>query len=560
MSKAFSRLALVFGAVFFFSMAAFSEETSTSIPDSVFFNNSMRLYDSLLTPSFEKMYKDALRMTKEAGNERYYIITRRMLVSKHSLEKNVKAFIAESDKVIKECKESESEVANKLIYEVYNFKADRLDMWGRKKEALETAQEMAEYAQENHHMKGLAMSQYFFGGFYLNSHQLEEADRCLKKAWDICEEEGLKELQVRVGFSRLGVKIDTKEYEEGLEIAGRVRELISQREAAGAHIAPVTRLKLAQRLSSLNCCLGNTEAAELQRDTMFQWFNVSNDPSQLRAVLHTDATCKLQAKKFDEACPVLDSLIRIARRNNNWEEIANDTYSLAWAQTEMGNTEEAVANFKLFAEAKDSAAVQDCRAQLDELSQKYEVSELKWNARRLRYRLSLLLAVVILLLLVIGFDFFYTKHLLEKNKALYEKVRRFDEREEIQTEAMVATTDSESPLAAIFKKVTTVLKEEKLFVDPSLNRDSLATAVGTNSKYLADAVREYSEGKTVNDLINWWRLHEASNLLRESPSMQVVEVGEEAGFGSSQTFYRLFKDHFGMTPNEYRKVVSTLAS
>lgn len=554
------RLALILTSLCLFANTSVAAESVQTVPDSVFFAKSNILYDSIRTPSFDKMYKEMLRLTKEADNERYYITTRRMLISKYSMEKNIKAFVNESDKLIKDCKESGTDVAVRLLYEVYNFKADRLDMWGMKDQALKTAEEMSSYAQENQHMKGLAMSQYLFGGWYLNSHQLDEAERCLKKAWDICDSEGLRELQVRVGMSLLAVMIDTESYEEGLAMAKRVREVIALRAAGGAHIAPVNMQKLASRTCKLLYMAGKADEAEIQRDSMYYWFSLDKDPSQLMNILNTDAYFNFSTGRYDEACFVLDSLTRMAERNNNWSEIANFTYALAISQSELGNKDAAVANFKRYAEAKDSAAVQDCREQLDELSKKYEVAELQWAAKRLRYRLSLSFAAVLLLLLVLGFELFYTTRLLEKNKALYEKVRQFDKHAESQAETVLAAVEVESPLAAIFKKVTSALKDQKLFSDPSLNRDSLAAAVGTNSKYLADAVREYSDGKTVNDLINWWRLHEASILLREAPLMQIVEVGEEAGFGSSQTFYRLFKEHFGMTPSEYRKVASTLAS
>lgn len=527
-------------------------ENTSAVPDSVFFNMSMELYDSLRTDSFGRMYDEALRRTKEAGNERFYITTRRMLVSRYSSLRDIDAFVAESDKVIRECKESGSEVATRLLYETYNFKADRLDSWGMKEEAIKTTQEMLDYAVENGHMKGIAMAKYMSGGFYLNAHQLDEADKCLREAWSICEENAFRELQIRVGFSRMGVLADQQNHEDGLKLADSVRTLIEAREAKGIKIAPVTRLKLASRSCKFNCLAGNEQEAEQFRKEMMHWYEISHDRSQTMTVFTTDADCKLLTGRYDEACTVLDTLVSMAERHNNWGEIANFTYSLAVAQSKCGRNDQAVGTFTRFAEAKDSAAVQDCREQIDELIKKYELNELLWKERRTRYRLSLAMAAVILLLLTVIFYIFYARNLLLKNRALYKKVLEMDKKTEEEAEHNINSDNS--PLALIFSKVNSALKEDKVFRNPSLNRDLLASQVGTNSKYLADAVREYSDGRTVNDLINWWRLREASALLHDTPQMSITEVGEEAGFGSSQTFFRLFKEHFGMTPSEYRKV------
>ena len=48
------------------------------------------------------------------------------------------------------------------------------------------------------------------------------------------------------------------------------------------------------------------------------------------------------------------------------------------------------------------------------------------------------------------------------------------------------------------------------------------------------------------------RLRWAAETLVSAPHLSVTAVGEEAGFSSRATFYRLFQQQYGMSPAAYR--------
>ena len=78
--------------------------------------------------------------------------------------------------------------------------------------------------------------------------------------------------------------------------------------------------------------------------------------------------------------------------------------------------------------------------------------------------------------------------------------------------------------------------------------------LGTNTTYLADAIKQFANGSTINDFVNYYRLRYAGRLLTERLDLTINEVGDEAGFASRATYSRLFKLHYSMSPREYRSL------
>jgi AraC-like DNA-binding protein len=46
----------------------------------------------------------------------------------------------------------------------------------------------------------------------------------------------------------------------------------------------------------------------------------------------------------------------------------------------------------------------------------------------------------------------------------------------------------------------------------------------------------------------------AGNLLLEASEISIDAVGEDSGFSSRSTYYRLFRDYYGMSPSEFRMI------
>ena len=54
-------------------------------------------------------------------------------------------------------------------------------------------------------------------------------------------------------------------------------------------------------------------------------------------------------------------------------------------------------------------------------------------------------------------------------------------------------------------------------------------------------------------ITNQYRINEAKTLLKQSPSLYMTEVSDLSGFGSVNSFLRIFKLLENCTPTEYKK-------
>lgn len=96
------------------------------------------------------------------------------------------------------------------------------------------------------------------------------------------------------------------------------------------------------------------------------------------------------------------------------------------------------------------------------------------------------------------------------------------------------------------------MTDERLFTDPDLNRDDVARRLGTNGNYIADAIREATGGQTFTQFVNRYRLRHASRQLTAT-NFSVEQIALDAGFNNRQTFNRLFREQFGMSPSDFRR-------
>jgi AraC-like DNA-binding protein len=96
------------------------------------------------------------------------------------------------------------------------------------------------------------------------------------------------------------------------------------------------------------------------------------------------------------------------------------------------------------------------------------------------------------------------------------------------------------------------MDHEKPFTNAELSREELAQQLGTNYKYVADAIRECSDGMIINDFLNHYRLSYAAHLLGTT-SDAVTLIADLAGFNNRSYFNRLFREHYKLTPTEFRR-------
>ncbi|MGL9747675.1 helix-turn-helix domain-containing protein [Enterococcus sp. DIV0170] len=84
----------------------------------------------------------------------------------------------------------------------------------------------------------------------------------------------------------------------------------------------------------------------------------------------------------------------------------------------------------------------------------------------------------------------------------------------------------------------------------ALSVSEVAEAVGLSRAYFSSKFKE-EFGMSVNSFINKCRLEEAKNLLSYT-NMSISEISNYLDYSSQSYFQRVFKDHFELTPRQFR--------
>ncbi|MDN5201692.1 helix-turn-helix domain-containing protein [Fulvivirgaceae bacterium BMA10] len=102
--------------------------------------------------------------------------------------------------------------------------------------------------------------------------------------------------------------------------------------------------------------------------------------------------------------------------------------------------------------------------------------------------------------------------------------------------------------------IISLLKTEKLYLNPDLKREDLANKLGVDSHELSFILNK-KLNITFNDLVNRYRVEDCIRRLKnlESKKKTILSIGLECGFGSKATFQRAFKKHTGYAPAAYLK-------
>ena len=225
---------------------------------------------------------------------------------------------------------------------------------------------------------------------------------------------------------------------------------------------------------------------------------------------------------------------------------------------DMGRWREAYENQALVEEAKDSLDSSRFARELSELQTIYEVD--KMSAQKKRQQVVLLFSVLccaLLLSIVIVYVIYYNR-LRRKNQSLYEQIN--SNLRNVGSSAKVLQMTPEEELSRemqLYRKIACLMEEEKPYRDATFNRTALAKMMGTNEKYVADAVRE-GAGTTVSNYITDIRLNCSLELLSDESGngepVSLDDVARDSGFGSYSSFWRAFQKKFSMTPSEYRSL------
>ncbi|WP_223551153.1 AraC family transcriptional regulator [Aestuariivivens sp. NBU2969] len=104
-----------------------------------------------------------------------------------------------------------------------------------------------------------------------------------------------------------------------------------------------------------------------------------------------------------------------------------------------------------------------------------------------------------------------------------------------------------------FNRIQDHIINNKLYLNPLLGMESLASDLGMSKSYFSRLINTYSDFN-FSDYINSLRVAQAKKFLAndEFSEYTIVAIGLECGFNSKSTFYSAFKKFTSQTPTSYR--------
>jgi AraC-like DNA-binding protein len=106
----------------------------------------------------------------------------------------------------------------------------------------------------------------------------------------------------------------------------------------------------------------------------------------------------------------------------------------------------------------------------------------------------------------------------------------------------------------LFNKLIDTIEQEQLFLNPDLDQKTLIRILGTNKKYLYEAIKFHGESN-FRGIINRLRINHAKKIIKEEllkgKTIHFVNLYINCGFNANSTFYRIFKSYTGLSPVEY---------
>lgn len=293
----------------------------------------------------------------------------------------------------------------------------------------------------------------------------------------------------------------------------------------------------------------------------------------------------IMAGKYDEAEKAMPDMASFGNDtiNNKFQVYLNNMAEIAIGTGQYQNA----VNYKdRFIVIKDSLYARDKQNAALELATIYETSQkneqIKDQKARIDRQRIILIAVLGILLLTgimlylivrnlrstkrknrslasqINSQLAYREELKKANKEIEQLKNQLEGLIQAEQPESVAEEATDSKTASLNKKLFNeldrLLDEEKLYLDPDINRDQLIKQLHISKNVFSQLIQTYS-GTNFKGYINSKRLDYSITQLKDNHSHTIEAIAMDSGFNNVRSFYRLFRDKYGITPSEYRDSV-----
>lgn len=287
-----------------------------------------------------------------------------------------------------------------------------------------------------------------------------------------------------------------------------------------------------------------------------------------------------QRGRHNEAIPIYNNLIqRVRLHGDTLGEMMNTAkWGLADLYRKMGNCEQAANLYDQVLVIQDTLKNRKAKNTAMELAAIYHDQEQEQKIMQQEKENIQQRAVIIVVLLVLVAVIIATVVVARKNRIINRKNQSLDSQ---ITEAlkykemyriMKAQQSRQQPLTQkeeekevdiallsdeqLFQYIDDIVIREHLFCNPAFGRDTIRERFQLSKERVGAAFSKgCKEHAKLNSYIQQLRLEYAAQLLVEQPEKNMLQIAAESGFGSSAYFSNCFRQHFGMSPTDYRQNV-----
>lgn len=147
----------------------------------------------------------------------------------------------------------------------------------------------------------------------------------------------------------------------------------------------------------------------------------------------------------------------------------------------------------------------------------------------------------------------------EKYRLLSDQLRERDEeasarQPEVDSQPAPDPTDLNSMTdEQLYQHIADIVIRERLFCDPDFGRETIMERFQLSKDRVGAIFSKAGGHSKISTYILKQRLDYAARQLLERPDKTIVQIASDSGFSSSAYFSNCFRQHFGLTPTDYRR-------
>lgn len=342
--------------------------------------------------------------------------------------------------------------------------------------------------------------------------------------------------------------------ENALHYIDQALEIIKDNPGAEVYES-YTRLTKAEILSEIH----DYDSANTEYDRALSLTENENTRNTIQ-VYYSYGRSLIRQQRYDAAINCLLKSIELSEEINNEEYKNQALYAIANAYEQKGDTSKAFIYYKDFNNQVGIERNVIKEREFNNLLLRYEQTKHKEETAQKDKELLeksrnniIYVFIIIIILISLGYSYILYK---KKNKLYKNLVKQYYNTkcllEKMENDRHCHNRPDDSKIE-LFNKLEKIMKQDKIFTDPNLSLNTLATMLNTNSTYISNIVNQYS-GKSLPNYINSYRINYVIDKLSDINNDEPLKsIFSEAGYISITTAYRSFQKEVGCSPSKYRE-------